>query len=450
MDVITTQTDPLGLRDLFPGYHLPTSAEIAEAWKTGLVVLDTNALLDLYKLPKATREEIQDAYRAVSERIWSPFQIAMEFEFGRERVLDSEWGKVEEAKLKVEKARNSIKSAIDELHLKRRGVHEDPDRLKLAIEDASNEIFACFDAAKATYVNPKDVDSVRTFVMSLLQGRVGSPPADQAMLDALYKEGEKRYAQERPPGFKDHKTGSVVVGGLRYERKFGDLILWNQILNYFSSLPKKMDLIFVTGERKDDWWKKNVSGIHVPHPELVSEFKRECGGRTFLMYSIENFLEASKTQLATVVSESALQQVKEIQPTVVDGADLPQRFRLLEGPPIVGLDQFVHLQIHSGLTRNPDDFPTYLPKFDKSAGVFQVLKIGRAALAHRFVVNTAEDLAERFAADGYMLTTFIFHCTSANSAAHLAGIIDNSRRFQRCYFVWHTADGYMGAELTRV
>jgi hypothetical protein len=44
-------------QDLFPGYYPPTEEERRDAYRRGLVSLDANALLDLYRFSERARNE---------------------------------------------------------------------------------------------------------------------------------------------------------------------------------------------------------------------------------------------------------------------------------------------------------------------------------------------------------------------------------------------------------
>jgi hypothetical protein len=47
------------LEDLFPGYYPPTKEERRDAYRRGLVSLDANALLDLYRFSERARNELE-------------------------------------------------------------------------------------------------------------------------------------------------------------------------------------------------------------------------------------------------------------------------------------------------------------------------------------------------------------------------------------------------------
>ena len=60
-------------------YIEPTTAEKAELWNNAVFVFDTNALLNLYRYSKNTRNEVISALEENKEKIWIPYQVAYEF-----------------------------------------------------------------------------------------------------------------------------------------------------------------------------------------------------------------------------------------------------------------------------------------------------------------------------------------------------------------------------------
>ena len=55
------------MRDMFPGYYSPTKDEYEQLWTEGLFVLDTNILLNLYRLPKGAREDLFEILEQLSD-----------------------------------------------------------------------------------------------------------------------------------------------------------------------------------------------------------------------------------------------------------------------------------------------------------------------------------------------------------------------------------------------
>jgi len=133
-------------------------------------------------------------------------------------------------------------------------------------------------------------------------------------INSLIADGELRYANNLPPGFKDsgkNKDQDYYYNGLIYPAKFGDLIIWRQLLNHANKLGLKK-VVYVTGDRKEDWWRIE-KGRHLgPHPELINEIKRLSSVDFFWMYSAESFIEKARDYLHASVSPETLAEVKNV------------------------------------------------------------------------------------------------------------------------------------------
>src|SRR5262249_1713579 len=104
-------------------------------------------------------------------------------------------------------------------------------------------------------------DALLETVTALFAGKVG-PSYSTEQLQQIYSEGEARYARNTPPGYMDIKEKEGI-------ERYGDLILWRQLLDY-ARLQRK-PLIFITGDTKEDWWLSNEGKTIGPRPELVQE-----------------------------------------------------------------------------------------------------------------------------------------------------------------------------------
>lgn len=78
------------------------------------------------------------------------------------------------------------------------------------------------------------------------------------------EEGQKRYKNEIPPGFKDAKNKDGV-------RMYSDLILWQETLRY--AKKESTNLIFITDDVKADWWEV-IDGNRQFHTKLIEEFEK--------------------------------------------------------------------------------------------------------------------------------------------------------------------------------
>jgi hypothetical protein len=66
-----------GLSDGFGAYYRPTDDQLRDIYARGIVVLDTNVLLDLYRLSPTARASMIRLLEALFSRIFVPYQVAL-------------------------------------------------------------------------------------------------------------------------------------------------------------------------------------------------------------------------------------------------------------------------------------------------------------------------------------------------------------------------------------
>src|SRR2546428_230868 len=71
------------MRTLFPGTYAPTPEEFQKLWRDGLIVLDANILLNVYRYSPTTREDFLRLLGSLKDRIWVPHQAAAEYQRNR-------------------------------------------------------------------------------------------------------------------------------------------------------------------------------------------------------------------------------------------------------------------------------------------------------------------------------------------------------------------------------
>ncbi|MYM21927.1 hypothetical protein GTP46_04575 [Duganella sp. FT135W] len=67
------------MRTLFHGYYRPNDDALEELWRDACFIFDTNVVLEAYALPETAREEFLSVLEKISDRIWIPYQVALEF-----------------------------------------------------------------------------------------------------------------------------------------------------------------------------------------------------------------------------------------------------------------------------------------------------------------------------------------------------------------------------------
>src|SRR5205823_2954818 len=90
-------------------------------------------------------------------------------------------------------------------------------------------------------------DPLHERLTQLLEGKVG-PATPPEKLSDIYKEGDKRYKVEIPPGFKDQNPKEKP-----FPKNHGDYVIWCQIIEFAKA--KKKPIIFITDDEKEDWWR---------------------------------------------------------------------------------------------------------------------------------------------------------------------------------------------------
>jgi hypothetical protein len=305
------------MRDVFFGYYPPTKDQYDTLWKEAVIVLDANVLLDLYRSPPTAREEMLAVLTELKQRLWIPYHAALEFQRQRLTVISTKRKATEDALETAKSLVDTIKEKVEALQLDKYGLGLDPSPLVADLMNANGKLI---DAIKAVHENQVDIeltDPIRNTLDSIVSGVIGPGPSDQAELDALTVDGEQRYADKIPPGYadadkeKNPNLANFFHDQIKYQRKFGDLIVWRQLLNHVKKAEIKA-VLFVTSEKKEDWWWKEKGKILGGQPELIREIKNYSGVDIFWMYSPAQFLEQSKSYVKTIISDQAVAELQEV------------------------------------------------------------------------------------------------------------------------------------------
>lgn len=334
------------LRDLFPGHFPPDRAGYKRALTQGLVVLDANALLELYRFNEAGRQEYLAALRLLGDRLWVPHRAAQEFMENRFSVI------VESAASpgKFEKELSGlIQQAVELIQGtgKRRGLTQDQVKAFVtpltATADHITSKLAELHSFPFTPAEAVQGDPILDAVVELLRDKLGDPLADLA---AAEKEARRRIEQKIPPGYADASKGS---------RACGDYLLWLQTMLQAKEIQKP--ILLISGEQKNDWIRREHGHTLGPRPELVAEM-RAFAGQEFYLSTVQTFLIRAKEHLEAEVSETTVEQA----------AEKPRRKRLfnLSETVLPALEQFAlavnAYQTHQDRMAND---PAYREEFER-------------------------------------------------------------------------------------
>jgi hypothetical protein len=313
------------MKNSFFGYYSPSGEQYARLWKDGLIVLDTNVLLSLYRVPATARDEILTVLELLKERLWIPHQVALEFQRRRITVISGERKSTENALTSATDLVTQLKQKVDALQIDKHGLGIVAKPLIEDLEHANSKLIEAIRAVQQSQLDIAASDPIRERLDRIFCGRVGVGPTTQEELDALTQGGDDRFRDKIPPGFEDigkdknPNEATFIHDHLKYQRKFGDLILWRQLIKHVKQNETRTVLLVTEDQKKDWWWQEQGKTIGA-HPELVREICRESSVELFWMYSSVQFMEhATKYTTAKVSDESVaeLEQVSHSAPSPI-------------------------------------------------------------------------------------------------------------------------------------
>ena len=292
------------MKKKFIGYYSPNKKEIDEAWNKGIFAFDANTLLNLYRYTENTRNDFVRALKTIKDKLFLPYQAAHEFHENRLGVIEG-----------IEKSYDDIKFIfIDnfEKNLQKQLNHykKHPsiliDKIKIEHDNFLENVSKELEKQKTNHPDFKTEDAVLNDITELFDNCVGEEFSKDE-LTKIYSEGKERYANEIPPGYKDENTKQKK----ELKNIYGDLIIWKELLNYTKN--KKNPLIFITDDRKNDWWTIEKGKTIRPREELIKEFFDFTGIR-ILIYNADQFLSFAKERgLLPEIKDETIEEVKDIR-----------------------------------------------------------------------------------------------------------------------------------------
>lgn len=302
------------MHDSFFGFYPPNQQEYDRLWKEGLVVFDTNALLDLYRLPPTAREELFKALEYFQDRVWIPYQVGLEFQRNRFSVILDQKKLTAAALTEAEKLIAGLRGRINALKLDQHGIHFDPMPVLKKLDGPISDISDAIKKVQAAELDVSASDPIRERLDNIFEKRVGVGPQTQEELDELSKDADTRFAAKIPPGYADEKQKdgrTFIHDQLTYKNAFGDLVLWRQLLAHVKTNKIKC-VMLITSDQKEDWWWKEGHKVIGPHQELMREIKRVAEVELFWMYTSDTFLKLSSTYRNQPVSEEAVAELSQL------------------------------------------------------------------------------------------------------------------------------------------
>ena len=270
--------------------------------KDPIVVIDSCSLLDLYRYAPHVGKKILENFEEIQGNIWLPSQVLEEYYENKSIVIKEAHKKYENVSLDIQEAVKKTEKTITskfnrygkfkypQINAFRNELDELTSSLKKKAKKFKEEVAAEIIENKAVL---KD-DEVNLFIQILKESHQIGIEFTLPKKIEIYREGELRYKHLIPPGYKDSVKDEKDP---TKTKKYGDLIIWKELLKKASEVDKPF--IFITDDEKEDWWDLKKQNSHLgyteeligPRAELVSEFidVSKIGENGFLMLPLPEF-----------------------------------------------------------------------------------------------------------------------------------------------------------------
>jgi hypothetical protein len=302
---------PRGIFDGFEAYRTPSADDFRRVLTTGMVVLDTSFLFNLYRYNPEGRTEVFDVLELIKERLWVPHRVISEFWTSRSGVLKD----ADDVDTVAKDLTGLRERALQIVATWARRKLLDPaetDTLREPLAEAFDSVIESLDGYgdrdAGRYAMNSRADPVVLRLAGLLEGRVGHPLSRSDHLEAV-EEARRRAEQLLPPGYKD--------AGKRGEAASGDYLIWAQVLA--EAAQRRTSVLFVTGDAKEDWWRLEQGRPAGPRPELVQEMRTAAGCELFMLPPTD-LLRRARELLPVEVTDAALADVGRVQKLADTGA----------------------------------------------------------------------------------------------------------------------------------
>lgn len=284
------------MKNKFKEYNQYTKTEFKNLWDNSLFVLDTNTLLNMYRYSRETVKIYFNILEQLKEKnqLWIPYQVGYEFHNNRIDVISEYEGSYTEILKIIENAKNDIKTKYKDHPFL------DLDKINKKVRKGLSGAESYLKQEQKKHPKWLENDDILEKINNLFKDNIGDNYTDEEMIK-IKEEGKERYAKKIPPGFKDIKKDE--------NKRYGDLILWNQIIDKAKEINKS--IIFISGDVKEDWWLEKNGKKLMPLPQLKKELLDKAGV-DFHIYTSDRFLKLSKDDINNKIIKE-VRKVRELE-----------------------------------------------------------------------------------------------------------------------------------------
>ena len=286
------------MNEKFDGLKLFDKSEQGEMLKTSIIVLDTNVLLNFYRVSKKTSDDIIKAFSNYSKNIWLPYYAGVEFYKNKYDVSKSVIEKNSLVKSHIvsgyDKMIQDVSKTFNEYKK-----DDNVENLLKFLKESKEESLKKIDTLTKN-INKKienNVESIDKKIEELVGDKITNKVTEEEF-NIILKEGHTRLENGIAPGYED-KGKTDLIGQYKVN---GDYFIFDDMIRLAKS--KNCDIVFITDDNKKDWYNKNEQRIVY---ELQREFFYKTG-RKILLLSSSDFIDlhnkVSKGRNVKVSTES--------------------------------------------------------------------------------------------------------------------------------------------------
>ncbi|WP_085637816.1 MULTISPECIES: PIN-like domain-containing protein [unclassified Pseudomonas] len=234
-----------------------------------LVSFDTNVLLAPYNLRKESINEIEKILSSLRKqnRIFLSAHAAREFAINKQNKLSEIHNSIHERKIKIKPAPEyPILFDLPEYEL----LNKHAEQTKKAIDEYNSALDSIATKIKNwTWSDPVvDIYSKVFSKETILDHKL--------TIDELFDDLKRRNKFKIAPGYKDAS---------KEDNAEGDLSIWHTLLQV--GADRQENIVFISEDRKPDWWTRSSGSAFTPKFELIHEFQNKTNGKDihFLIFS---------------------------------------------------------------------------------------------------------------------------------------------------------------------
>ncbi|MBF6194158.1 PIN-like domain-containing protein [Nocardia sp. CDC186] len=308
------------MKAVLPEWYGPNDDQIKSFVTEATIALDANILLAPYRVGDKQRTDLFKVLRQVSERLWVPYQSALEYQRNRLSVASQQQQLYDSiAKIGTERFDEALEGTIAKLEELRsqaikglrdndisgviaNGFSETLEEIKKVGKLRKEKMRQDFDELRQKHaidftIVRKD-DPIRAELDSIiLPGNIGKRLDGPTRSDRV-KKAQERVSNGIPPGYKD--AGK--------EDPTGDCLIWFELLDLAKESSRPV--LFVTDDEKKEDWYERVHGQTIgPRVELRAEML-EFAGQPYHQTTLDRFLQLANVHLKSAVPEETISQYR--------------------------------------------------------------------------------------------------------------------------------------------